>query len=111
MVVVVDILVIVVMAVVIVIVIVVTLVPFEECEVKDVSAFVLVVYDVVDTVVLDKKVVLVGLLITGPELSIEDRIGKGVDDKVVKYVLVKTLLLVIESEVVYCVAALAELFT
>ena len=47
---VVVILVIVVMAVVIVIVIVVTRVPLEECEAKDVSVFVLVGFDVGDTV-------------------------------------------------------------
>ena len=79
MVVVVDILATVVMAVDIDIVIVV--VPLEECEVKDVSAFVVVVYrvgkDVLDTIV-------VPVVSTGPELGIEDRVGKGVDDKVVK---------------------------
>ena len=113
---VVDILVRVVMAVVNVIVIV-TLVPLEECEVKVVSAFVLVGYDVVDKVgkdVLDTIVVLVvctGLLITVPEFGVEDRVGKGGDDKVVKSVFVNTMLLVIESEDVYRVGVLAELFT
>ena len=46
----------------------------------------------------------VGLV--GPELGIEDTVGKGVEDKVVKYVL-----LVIESEDVYCVGVIAEVFT
>ena len=81
MVVVVDILATDVMAVDIAIVIVVTVVPIEECEVKDVSAFVVVVYrvgkDVLDTIV-------VPVVSTGPELGIEDRVAKGVDDKVVK---------------------------
>ena len=108
----VDILATVVMAVDIVIVIVVTVVPLEECEVKDVSAFVLVVYEAVQRVgkdVLD--ITVVPVVSTVPELGIEDRVGKGVDDKVVKQALVNTLLSVIESEDVYCVGVLAELFT
>ena len=44
--------------------------------------------------------------LVGPELGIEDSIGKGVEDKVVKYVV-----RVIESEDVYCVGVIAEVFT
>ena len=99
----------VVMAVVIVIVIVVTLVPGEECEVKAVS--VLVVFGVGKDV-LDTRVVLVvispGLLTTAAGLGI-DKVGMGVDDKVVKEV--NKLLAEIESEDVYCAGELAELFT
>ena len=77
MIVVVDILVTVVMAVDIVIVIVVTVVPLEECEVKDVSAFFLVVCEVVYRVgkdVLD--ITVVSVVSNVPELGIDDKVVK-----------------------------------